>query len=225
MASTARRRWGSRRPARSTASSSRASQLRRAPETANVPEPERARRRLRRDHAVGPGAAPMAARRGRPISTCSTMRGTFELRAAVLRMGSVYGPRQLGDEDHGWVTYLLQSHPGGPADHDLRRRLPGPRSALHRRLRGGVAAGACADRCARRPGVQSRRRQGQHGQPARARWRACRSWASRRRRSGSPPRVRAIGSTTSPTPRSSSSAPAGEPTRRCRSACATCSAG
>lgn len=34
---------------------------------------------------------------------------TFELRAAVLRMGSVYGPRQHGDEDHGWVTHLLRS--------------------------------------------------------------------------------------------------------------------
>jgi CDP-paratose 2-epimerase len=34
---------------------------------------------------------------------------TFGLRAAVLRMSCIYGPRQLGTEDQGWVAHFLIS--------------------------------------------------------------------------------------------------------------------
>jgi CDP-paratose 2-epimerase len=32
---------------------------------------------------------------------------TFGVRAAVFRLGGIYGPRQLGSEDHGWVVHFL----------------------------------------------------------------------------------------------------------------------
>ena len=34
---------------------------------------------------------------------------TFGLRTAVLRMSCIYGPRQLGTEDQGWVAHFLIS--------------------------------------------------------------------------------------------------------------------
>ena len=40
---------------------------------------------------------------------------SFGLRAAVLRTSCVYGPRQLGNEDQGWVThFLLRAQRGEP---------------------------------------------------------------------------------------------------------------
>ena len=55
---------------------------------------------------------------------------SFGLRACVLRMSCIYGPHQQGTEDQGWVAHFLISALHGRADHHLRRRAPGPRSAL-----------------------------------------------------------------------------------------------
>ena len=52
-------------------------------------------------------ARPMAAPRERRISMCWTMRSSFGLKAAVLRMSCIYGPHQFGTEDQGWVAHFL----------------------------------------------------------------------------------------------------------------------
>ena len=51
--------------------------------------------------------APMAARRAWPTSMCSTIARTFGLPTAVFRMSCIYGPRQFGTEDQGWVAHFL----------------------------------------------------------------------------------------------------------------------
>ena len=50
---------------------------------------------------------PMAARRARPTNMCSIMRAASACRAAVLRMSCIYGQRQMGTEDQGWVAHFL----------------------------------------------------------------------------------------------------------------------
>ena len=43
--------------------------------------------------------------RGRPIYP--RLRQSFGMRTAVLRMSCIYGPRQFGNEDQGWVAHFL----------------------------------------------------------------------------------------------------------------------
>ena len=51
----------------------------------------------------------------------------FGLPTAVLRMSCIYGPRQMGTEDQGWVAHFLIRALARRADQRLRRRLPGAR--------------------------------------------------------------------------------------------------
>ena len=60
---------------------------------------------------------------------------SFGVPAAVLRMSCIYGPRQRGTEDQGWVAHFLISAHGGPAHQPLWRRLPGARRSGSLRLR------------------------------------------------------------------------------------------
>ena len=55
---------------------------------------------------------------------------SFGVPTAVLRMSCIYGPRQLGTEDQGWVAHFLLARAGGRADHHLRRRPAGARRAV-----------------------------------------------------------------------------------------------
>ena len=48
----------------------------------------------------------MAALKAPPINTCSTTR-VFRLQTVVFRMSCLYGPRQFGTEDQGWVAHFL----------------------------------------------------------------------------------------------------------------------
>ena len=52
---------------------------------------------------------------------------SFGLRTAVLRMSCIYGPRQFGTEDQGWVAHFLIRALGERADHPLWRRQAGAR--------------------------------------------------------------------------------------------------
>ena len=103
---------------------------------------------------------------------------SFGLPTAVLRMSCIYGPRQFGTEDQGWVAHFLH-----------------PRAARASRSPSMATAGRCATSCTcddavaayrrrawRRigavsgPRLQSRRRAGERGEPARgARLRSSRS--------------------------------------------------
>jgi CDP-paratose 2-epimerase len=82
---------------------------------------------------------------------------SYGLPAAVLRMSCIYGPRQFGTEDQGWVAHFLIRR-SRAAGIDLRRRAAGARHL--RRLRRGarLPAGAGPDRRPLRQGLQSRRR-------------------------------------------------------------------
>ena len=68
----------------------------------------------------------------------------YGLRTVVFRMSCIYGPRQFGNEDQGWVAHFLDRGGAGPPDHDLRRRQAGARPALRgrpgARLRAGLGA-------------------------------------------------------------------------------------
>jgi CDP-paratose 2-epimerase len=66
--------------------------------------PSRARHRRER-HSTS--TRPMAAPRARRTSMCSTIARSFGVRTAVLRMSCIYGPRQIGTEDQGWVAHFL----------------------------------------------------------------------------------------------------------------------
>ena len=57
---------------------------------------------------------------------------SFGIPTAVLRMSCIYGPRQMGTEDQGWVAHFLISALRGPADQHLRRRAAGPRHPVRR---------------------------------------------------------------------------------------------
>ena len=72
---------------------------------------------------------------------------SFGLPTAVLRMSCIYGPRQMGTEDQGWVAhFLIRALEGEPITH-LWRRLSGARHPRRRRTRSTayLAAGARID--------------------------------------------------------------------------------
>ena len=101
-----RRRSCSPRPTRSTASCSTPAALERAGDAlaARATRPAAAAAtRPRRSTST----APTAARRASPTSTCSTTRRVFGLPTVVFRMSCLYGPRQFGTEDQGWIAHFL----------------------------------------------------------------------------------------------------------------------
>ncbi len=61
---------------------------------------------------------------------------SFGVPTAVLRMSCIYGPRQMGTEDQGWVAHFVMRALAGETDHHLRRRPAGARHPVRRR-RGG----------------------------------------------------------------------------------------
>ena len=65
---------------------------------------------------------------------------TFGLPAVVFRMSCIYGPRQFGTEDQGWVAHFLIRALEREPDHALRRRTAGARHPFRGRPRGGPAA-------------------------------------------------------------------------------------
>ena len=65
----------------------------------------------------------------------------YGLPTVVFRMSCIAGPRQLGNEDQGWVAHFLYSVLRAQADHDLRRRVPGARRAACARSDGCDAGG------------------------------------------------------------------------------------
>ena len=58
---------------------------------------------------------------------------SFGLPTAVLRMSCIYGPRQMGTEDQGWVAHFLHPRAARTSRSRLRRRLPGARHPVRRR--------------------------------------------------------------------------------------------
>ena len=52
---------------------------------------------------------------------------SFGLATAVMRMSCIYGPRQFGTEDQGWVAHFLFARAARRADDDLWRRHAGAR--------------------------------------------------------------------------------------------------
>ena len=52
---------------------------------------------------------PTAARKARPTSTCTTTARIYGLRTVVFRMSCIYGPRQFGNEDQGWVAHFMRA--------------------------------------------------------------------------------------------------------------------
>ena len=66
---------------------------------------------------------------------------SFGVPTAVLRMSCIYGPRQMGTEDQGWVAhFLIRALEGEPITH-LRRRPAGARRPRRRRRRRGLSRG------------------------------------------------------------------------------------
>ena len=120
-------------------------------------------------------AVPMAAPRVRRTHYVLDYARVFGLRTVVFRMSCLYGPRQFGTEDQGWVAHFLLRALRGAADHDLRRRQAGARSAVRRRCGRRLRARARAHRRAGRPGVQPRRRPAQRREPAGAAGALCRA--------------------------------------------------
>ncbi len=55
---------------------------------------------------------------------------SFGLPACVMRMSCIYGPRQRGTEDQGWLAHFLYLGPRRPADQHLRRRAAGAGRAV-----------------------------------------------------------------------------------------------
>ena len=156
-----RRRSSSPRRTRSTARSTTS----RSASTSTRYEPDRrasSRAPASPRRARSTSTARTAARRARPTSTCSTTRGPSACRAVVFRMSCIYGPRQLGTEDQGWVAhFLIRALRGEPITH-LRDGKPGARRPLRRRSgRRALMRGARAAWRGRGPRLQHRRRRGQ----------------------------------------------------------------
>ncbi len=65
----------------------------------------------------------------------------YGMRATSFRQSCIYGPRQFGVEDQGWVAWFVIAATARPRHHHLRRRQAGARRAARRRpaarLRGG----------------------------------------------------------------------------------------
>ena len=57
----------------------------------------------------------------------------YGLRTVVFRQSCIYGTRQFGIEDQGWVAWFCVAAVTGQAVHDLRRRQADPRHPLGRR--------------------------------------------------------------------------------------------
>ena len=113
--------------------------------------------------------APTAARRARADQYVLDYARTFGLPAVVFRMSCIYGPHQFGTEDQGWVAhFLIRALEGEPITlygdgmqvRDVLYRR-GPRRCLPARAGNGSPE-------LTRPGIQHRRRAGEHDQPARA---------------------------------------------------------
>ena len=92
----------------------------------------------------------------------------YGLKTVVFRQTCIYGTRQFGIEDQGWIAWFCVAATTRPAVHDLRRRQADPRRALGRRPDRRLRAGPGPDRRGLGRGVQHRRRPGQHAEPARA---------------------------------------------------------
>ena len=119
-------------PTRSTATSptSRWTLRRRRLRCRADPDPARARHRRGRGRSTS--TRPTAAPRAPPTSTCSTTPAASACPTAVLRMSCIYGPRQMGTEDQGWVAHFLIRALARRADQHLRRRRAGARRARRR---------------------------------------------------------------------------------------------
>ncbi len=65
----------------------------------------------------------------------------YKIPATSFRQSCIYGPRQFGVEDQGWVAWFAIASTARPRHHDLRRRQAGARRPARRRsparLRGG----------------------------------------------------------------------------------------
>ena len=111
---------------------------------------------------------------------CSTTRRSFGLPTAVLRMSCIYGPRQIGTEDQGWVAHFLIRALAGEPITIYRRRPPGARRAARATTPSRPIRRWRRIDAHRRAGLQPRRRPRQRRQPAPgliARHRG-RSWAA-----------------------------------------------
>ena len=95
-----------------------------------------ARRRTRRGRSIS--ARHMAAPRATADQYVLDYAHSYRLRTAVLRMSCIYGPRQFGTEDQGWVAHFLIRAAAWRADHGLWRRQAGARCAARERRRGGL---------------------------------------------------------------------------------------
>ena len=82
----------------------------------------------------------------------------YGLPATSFRQSCIYGTRQFGIEDQGWVAWFTIASRLRPQHHDLRRRQAGARRAVRRRSAARLRG---RDRLAgqdRRAGLQHRRR-------------------------------------------------------------------
>ena len=74
----------------------------------------------------------------------------YGLKTVVFRQSCIYGTRQFGIEDQGWIAWFCVAATTRPAVHDLRRRQADPRHALGRRpgrrLRAAPASGSTRSR-------------------------------------------------------------------------------
>ena len=82
----------------------------------------------------------------------------YKLRTVVFRMSCIYGPRQFGNEDQGWVAHFMLAVASGAAADDLRQRQAGARSVVRRRSGAGIQAGVAAHRADCRQRLQHGRR-------------------------------------------------------------------
>ena len=68
------------------------------------------------------------------------------MKTVVFRQSCIYGTRQFGIEDQGWVAWFCVAVADGSAVHDLRRRQADPRRPLGRRPDRRLRAGPGPDR-------------------------------------------------------------------------------
>ena len=91
---------------------------------------------------------------------------SFDLPACVIRMSCIYGPRQMGTEDQGWVAHFaIRALRGEPITlYGDGRQVRGHPPRLGRGAR--LSRGVVPDRAGKRMRVQSRWRAGERAQPA-----------------------------------------------------------
>ena len=80
----------------------------------------------------------MAASKGAGDQYVRDYARIYGLRSVVFRQSCIYGPRQFGIEDQGWVAWFVIAAVIGTPDHDLRRRQAGARHAARGRLAGCI---------------------------------------------------------------------------------------